>query len=83
MNENAFFETSDLALASALCCVGASLDGLDKTNPRRAVFIFRREKGLDDLIAAYWGRTLKVDAMGYFLAQKQLKARLYEPFVEY
>ena len=83
MNENEFFESSDLALASALYCLGAKLDTVDRTNPRRAVFVFQREKGLDALVQAFWARTLMVDAMGYFTAQRQLKQRLYEPAFEY
>ncbi|KKQ83109.1 MAG: hypothetical protein UT06_C0028G0001, partial [Candidatus Woesebacteria bacterium GW2011_GWA1_38_8] len=45
-NEYGVFQTSDLSLAAALCCFGAKIEAVDHNNGARAVFHFRREKGL-------------------------------------
>ncbi len=37
---NRHFEISDLALASYLCSSGVTLLKVDRTNPRRVVFVF-------------------------------------------
>lgn len=76
--KNEFFETSDMALCAALCCLGYTLDCVDKTTPTRAIFVISREDGLDEAIQHYWSHTLSVDPMAYFGALKELKTRLYQ-----
>ncbi len=77
LDENVLFKTSDLPLASALRCMGAVVEAVDRQDPSRAVFNFRREKGLDGLVQAFWAHELKVDPIAYFAAIKELKAFLY------
>ena len=78
MNENDYYKTTDIALATTLYCYGLKLDAIDKTNPSRATFIFERDSGLDDLVQAFWAHTLKVDPLLYFNELKQIKTRLYQ-----
>lgn len=77
MHENDQFETSDLALAAALLCVGVGIEAVDHVNPKRAVFIFKRLAGLDDTIQAFWQHQLQVDPLSYFNCLKEAKTRLY------
>ncbi len=78
MNENDYYKTTDIALATALHCYGLKLDAIDKTNPSRASFVFERNKGLDELIQAFWSHSLKVDPLTFFNELKQVKTRLYQ-----
>jgi hypothetical protein len=71
-----FYATSDLALATAIS-LWLPLEAIDKTNPTKAVFLFKRDENLDQLIEAYWRRELKVEPQAYFAQLKAIKARLY------
>jgi hypothetical protein len=71
------FSTSDLALASAIS-MKYSLCAINKSNPEKALFLFQRDGGLDDLIQSYWSNSLMVSPLAYFQQLKILKSRLYE-----
>lgn len=77
VNENELFSTSDLSLAATLLCMGAGIDAVDHSSPNRAVFCFRREKGLEATIEAFWAHQLQVDPLAYFNCLKEAKTRLY------
>ena len=76
LNEKDFFRTADLALATAISLF-YPLESIDRGN-RKAQFVFKRDVGLDDLIASYWRRELKVEPQAYFDAMRVIKGRLYE-----
>jgi len=71
-----YYQTSDLSL-SATIALYLPLDSVDKTNPTKAQFIFKRSKELDKLIESYWKRELRVDPQIYYQSLKILKNRLY------
>ena len=71
------FQTSDLALASTLSMF-TPIQGVDKTNPRKAQFIFPVSPSLESLISSYWQGSLQVNPQGYYNALHSLKAKLYE-----
>ncbi len=71
------YETSDLGLATALVVAGNKLVGVDKTQPRRASFIFTQSDGIAGDAEDYWNDNLQVSALAYFDALKRLKTRLY------
>jgi hypothetical protein len=77
LSENTQFRSADLALASALSLF-YPLEAIDRENPRKAQFVFRRDAGLDELIQSYWRRELKVDPQAYFDAMRIIKGRLYD-----
>ncbi len=83
LNEDGTYQTSDLALAGALFSLGAKLLTVDRTNPRRALFVFNKEREMDAISQAYWMHQLQVDPLAYFAALKELKCRLYEPDIEH
>lgn len=73
-----YFRTSDLALTSALS-LWYPLEAIDKSeNPHKAVFLFKRDEQLDEIVQSYWKGELKVNPMQYFQALKIIKARFYE-----
>ena len=69
--------TYDLGCSAALVCAGFELLSLDKENPRKALFVFRRKDGIDEVVDLYWSDRLEVKARAYFDTVKMLKNRLY------
>ncbi|MEI6190763.1 MAG: DUF5659 domain-containing protein [bacterium] len=76
--ENDFFESSDLSLVSCLYYFGCKIEAINKNNPSRAVFILKRDKGLDEVIQGFWSHSLQVDPLTYFNSLKEVKTRLYQ-----
>jgi len=71
-----FYSTSDLALTTAIS-LWHPIDTIDRQNPRKANFLFKRDEKLDELLEAYWKRELKIEPQEYFNQLKAIKARLY------
>lgn len=69
------YETSDIALASYLHCSGVHLSGIDRTNPRRCVFIFDSPK--PELVSRWQEGKANVNALAFHNAYQELKARLF------
>lgn len=76
-NNNHEYETSDLGLTTALIASGLKLVRIDKTNPRRAIFIFEDSNQLRGYERDYWADELLVSGLLYNDTLKRLKARLY------
>ncbi|MFA6295246.1 MAG: DUF5659 domain-containing protein [Candidatus Paceibacterota bacterium] len=77
IHETDFYRTSDLACAAAVSLF-VQLDSIDKTDRRRAFFIFERNSELDGLLESFWKGALQVEPRAYFDQIKALKTRLYE-----
>ncbi len=71
------FQTYDLGLASSLVSLGYQLADLEKSNPRKVLFIFQKEDGIDEVIGDYWSDNLQVNARSHFDNIKMLKNRIY------
>ncbi len=69
--------TYDLNTSAALLCAGFELLSVDKENPRKALFIFRKQDGIEEIVDAYWSDRLEVKARKYADTVKALKNRLY------
>jgi len=69
--------TSDLALATTLS-LNFPILSIDKSNPRKASFIFKSDEKLQLLIQAYWAGTVRVNPQVYFNQLRVIKSRLYE-----
>ena len=77
LNINDYYSTSDLALATAISLY-YPLEVVDRSNPYKAQFLFKKDESLDQYIEAYWRGEIKVNPATYFNQLKILKARLYE-----
>lgn len=71
------FTTYDLGVSTALLCVGFELVSIDKQNPRKALFVFKKEDGIEDFADQYFSDKLEVKARSYFDHLKALKNKLY------
>lgn len=76
-NENQYFETTDLGLGTTIVTLGFTLDSLDRSNPSRVRFIFRKQDGLDEVVRAYWQKELAVEPLSYFNNIRLMKNRIY------
>ncbi len=70
------FTTSDLALVTAIS-LSYPIETIEKQNPRKAQFIFIRNKQLDELVDKYWKKELLVEPRQYFDQLKAIKTQLY------
>jgi len=75
--DNNYFQTYDLGLASALVSGGFEVVEMDKSNPRKVAFCFKKTTKLEKSINDYWLGRLFVDARTLFESQKMLKNRIY------
>ena len=78
-NQNKYYKTSSLSLASAIQATSTSkLEFIDFSNPSRAEFVFDRTKdaSFDEIIASFWTKNLPIDASTYSI--RYIKSRLYE-----
>ena len=72
-----YYSSSDLGCCSALITAGFALARLDKSNPRKTIFLIIRSEGIDEAINKFWANRLSVDARTYFDNIKMLKVRIY------
>jgi len=76
MNQNEF-STFDLGLASVLITLEYELLELDRSNPKKVRFVFRREKNIEGVMSDYFNGKIKLPAQTLFNNQKNLKNRIY------
>ena len=77
MNQNEVYSTFDFPLATTLYYLGFSLEGLENVGPAKVSFNFKRTPDLDETIAGYWRKELKVEPAGFLMVQRELKSRIY------
>lgn len=70
------FESSDLALVAFLSLI-SPIESIDKSNPRKAVFIFSQTQELDKQVRDYWRGETRVEPRAFFDALRRIKARIY------
>jgi hypothetical protein len=71
------FTTYDLGVSTALLCAGFELLSVDKKNAKKALFIFKRKDGIEDIVDFYFSNVLNVKARSFFDNLKALKNKLY------
>ena len=73
-----YYQTSDLACAAVLS-LSFPIELVDRSDPRRACFMFNRTENLDEFLKQYLRGELRVEPRAFFNAIKTIKIRLYEP----
>jgi len=72
-----YYQTTDLGLTASLTASGFVIADIDKSNPRRVVFLFDNSPELQDKIKAFWSQELKLPAAVLLENIRLLKARIY------
>lgn len=75
MEINEYYSTSDLNLATVIS-LSFPLDSIEKLTGNRKAFVFKKEKGMDQLIEAFWRRETKVEPLQFSDHRKMLIARM-------
>ena len=70
------YVTSDLALATTIS-LQFPIQNIDRSNPRKAVFVFLRSTELEDLVEGYFRNELKISPQTFFNQLRDIKSRLY------
>jgi hypothetical protein len=81
LESNEQFITYDIGLAATLVTLGYNLVDVDKTNPRKSQFMFRRDEQIDKMVNKYWDNSLNLPARSLVDNLKMLKNRLYSVIV--
>lgn len=76
MNKEHYYQTSDISLATTISLF-YPLDSIYRQSDQKSFFIFKKEKGLDEIINKYWSGNLKIEPKDYFNQLKNIKTRLY------
>ena len=76
-NQINYFSTFDLGSCAALISVGFELTSLDKQNPHKVLFVFKKKIGVEEAVNDYFSGNLKVSARTMFDNIKMLKNRIY------
>ena len=76
MQNNKRYFTSDLALSATLS-LHFQIESIDKSTPKKVIFIFKKNKDLIMVIEKFWNGELRVDPLKFYQCLKILKGRIY------
>lgn len=68
---------TDLGCAAALVTADFELLTLDRANPRKVRFLYRREAGIEKVADDFWSDRLEQKSRSFWDNVKNLKNRLY------
>lgn len=77
LNYENFYRTSDLFLCVALCYCGYAIEAIEKNDSSRAVFIYKRDENIDEVVQQYFKHELRVEPISFSNYLKEVKTRLY------
>ncbi|OGM02661.1 hypothetical protein A2115_03510 [Candidatus Woesebacteria bacterium GWA1_41_8] len=75
---NKIFQSDNFQLACYLASESVPLLSLDKTNPKRVVFVFEESEQRKILTQQFLTYKAKVEPHRFFSAQKDLKQMIYQ-----
>jgi hypothetical protein len=70
------YSTTSLVLAATLSLF-YSVEGIDRSNPHKVEFQFKKTPKLESVLESYWRRELRVCPLEFFNNLKALKARIH------
>jgi len=76
ISKSKFYRTHDLA-AIVTITLFMPFDSIDRQNPRRIEFLFRRGEELEEILEKYWRGEIRVEPKQFFSQLKIIKSRLY------
>ena len=78
--DDRYYKTSDFPLACYLSYSGLELVGLDKTDPKRAIFSFRATPERELLVGDFLFSNPSVDVKKFLYTQKLLRTQLHNKY---
>lgn len=76
-NEMEMLITSDFVLASTLLCLGFDIAGIDKADPKRVKFYYKRTSDLETILRRYRGGEVLVKPQDFAFAQREIKGIIH------
>ena len=70
-------KTSDFTLASTLYCLGYNIMGIDKNNPKRVIFYFRKTSDLEVTVDKHFNNQILVNPLDFDRAQREIRAQIH------
>lgn len=70
------YTTSEWPLICSLVTFGHQIEHIDRTDPLRVVFGFRRQGNIEQIIENFWKGGLNVPVVSFYQNLRLLKARL-------
>ena len=77
LEEPDIWYTSDIGAAAAALCKSYELLSLNKENPRKVLFLFKKAKGLEEVASSYFDGTLTMSVRAFHDTLRALKNKLY------
>lgn len=71
------YTTKDLYLTTFLVAIGKDVDLVREGADNRFCFVFQKDDEIEDLTDQFYQRKATIDPMGFCIAMKQLKSRMY------
>jgi hypothetical protein len=75
--ENDKYTTKDLYLTTFLVALGREVELRREGTDNRFSFVFEKDGEIEDLTDKFYQRKASIDPMGFCIAMKQLKSRMY------
>lgn len=76
MNDELFYSTRDLGLATTLSLQFPIVE-LNRNNPKEVFFIFKNTAKLKKLVDEYWLKSVRVEPQVFLSQIRSLKAAIY------
>lgn len=76
LNSNQVYRTSDLTLTTALS-LSFPIVQIDRTDTRKAVFIFKKSEEMELFVEKYWNSEIRVEPQEFANQMKLIKTRIY------
>ena len=77
MQDEKFFKTTDICLASFLLTKGVEFSGINKDSTNRATFLFPQTKNCHSLVSDFSQMNSTVEPISFHASMKRLKQLLY------
>ncbi len=72
-----YFYSWDLGISATLITLGFELISLDRQNPQKVLFIFKKKPDINNRVDEYFSDKVVVPARSFFENVKMLKNRIY------
>ena len=72
------FTTTDFNTITVLCYFDHKIEAINKENPKKVRFCFKKSKNLEIILSKFWKKELSVEPMAFFSLIKEIKSRIYE-----
>lgn len=72
-----YYQCTDIEIASTLVTQGYTLISIVKISQTKAGFMFKKERGIEDVVNGFWTNQVKVSPLEFANARKNLKSRIY------